>query len=317
MRAEPRDNGRLRYSRMIQGLDRKDLIVLAADKSIKLGVEALLVRQKNLGIRPISCDIFAHPDNDPGVLRESHHFLLRPQCRRYRYAITICDREGCGKEAFLREQLETTIEQRLHCKRMCGKIPRGSNCDRSGTSEAWIWGDWNMLANSIRWIGGGASLKKFLIQQRLLPLDQAKPPRPKEALQKAMKHVQTRFSECSPSIYGPTCGVPQSAWSTRLFLKMRATLQAWFPSRVTRFAPEPSNNRALPAGRGADGCLLLAQEPTIRTNVLLVLAPVTVSDSKGKSIDGLQADDFIPARRWRAPNAISRWIRPTPLLCRK
>jgi VWFA-related protein len=38
---------------------------------------------------------------------------------------------------------------------------------------------------------------------------------------------------------------------------------------------------------------LLAQEPTIRTNVPLVLAPVTVSDSKGNSIDGLQPDDFI------------------------
>jgi VWFA-related protein len=38
---------------------------------------------------------------------------------------------------------------------------------------------------------------------------------------------------------------------------------------------------------------LLAQEPIIRTNVPLVLAPVTVSDAKGKSIDGLQADDFI------------------------
>ncbi len=38
---------------------------------------------------------------------------------------------------------------------------------------------------------------------------------------------------------------------------------------------------------------LLAQEPTIRTNVPLVLAPVTVYDSKGRSIDGLQADDFI------------------------
>ncbi len=38
---------------------------------------------------------------------------------------------------------------------------------------------------------------------------------------------------------------------------------------------------------------LLAQEPTIRTNVPLVLAPVTVSDSKGNSIDGLQPDDFV------------------------
>lgn len=38
---------------------------------------------------------------------------------------------------------------------------------------------------------------------------------------------------------------------------------------------------------------LLAQEPTIRTNTSLVLVPVTVTDSKGKYIDGLQPDDFI------------------------
>ncbi len=38
---------------------------------------------------------------------------------------------------------------------------------------------------------------------------------------------------------------------------------------------------------------LWAQEPTIRTNVPLVLVPVSVTDAKGKSIDGLHADDFI------------------------
>jgi VWFA-related protein len=38
---------------------------------------------------------------------------------------------------------------------------------------------------------------------------------------------------------------------------------------------------------------LLAQDPTIRTNVPLVLVPVTVTDSKGAFIDGLQPEDFL------------------------
>jgi len=43
---------------------------------------------------------------------------------------------------------------------------------------------------------------------------------------------------------------------------------------------------------------VLAQEPLIRTNVPLVLAPVTVTDSKGKPIDGLEQDDFTLSDDW-------------------
>ncbi len=50
---------------MIPGGSGKDLIVLVADKSMKVGVESLLVRHKDLGIRPISYDVFSHRNNDP------------------------------------------------------------------------------------------------------------------------------------------------------------------------------------------------------------------------------------------------------------
>lgn len=40
-------------------------------------------------------------------------------------------------------------------------------------------------------------------------------------------------------------------------------------------------------------CLAAQQSPTIRTEVPLVMAPVTVTDAKGRYIDGLTAGDFV------------------------
>jgi hypothetical protein len=204
---------------MIPGSERKDLIVLVADRSMKLSVDILFARHKDLGIRSISCDVFTHENNDPGVLRESHSFL-RAQGRRYQYAITICDREGCGREAFPREQLEATIEQRL---RENGWENRAAAIVIDPELEAWIWGDWTVLARSIRWTGGGASLKSFLMQQRFLPLDQNKTPRPKEALERVLQEAQIRFSSAVHQSMAEQAEFERCV--DPAFLKMRGTLQ--------------------------------------------------------------------------------------------
>jgi hypothetical protein len=90
---------------MTPGDKPKDLIVLAADLSMRVAVEAVLKRHHPLRIREISYDVFAHPKNDPGVFREAHSFL-QAQTRNYQHAVAACDRDGCGKEALPREQLE-------------------------------------------------------------------------------------------------------------------------------------------------------------------------------------------------------------------
>lgn len=210
---------------MIPGPSAKDLIVLAADKSMKLALAGLLARHNDLGIHSISPDIFAHPNSDPGVVRKGHDFL-RPQCRRFRYAIAICDHDGCGKEPQAPEQIEAAIEQRLQAN---GWENRAAAIVIRPELEAWIWGDWSLLASFLRWNGGGTSLKNFLVQQKLLPPDGAKPPRPKEALQSAMRNVQIPFSSAIHQSMAEQAEFAQCV--DRAFLKLQKTLRAWFPLR--------------------------------------------------------------------------------------
>ena len=48
-----------------------------------------------------------------------------------------------------------------------------------------------------------------------------------------------------------------------------------------------------PESAAAEAAPDAASNATIRTNVPLVLVPVTVPDRKGKVIDGLQVEDFV------------------------
>jgi hypothetical protein len=201
----------------------KDLIVLTADKSMKLGMEALLSRPGHLGIRPLSFDVFAHPDNDPGVYGKCHDYL-RTLLRRYRFAIAMCDREGCGTEPLPREQIESRIELRL---RAHGWSETAAAIVLDPELEAWIWGDWRLVADSIRWAGGGADLRAWLIQEGLLNADQVKPHDPKKALQAAMTRTRIPFSSAIHQHLGAhgafaNCVDPS-------FLKLLGTLRAWFP----------------------------------------------------------------------------------------
>lgn len=71
-------------------------------------------------------------------------------------------------------------------------------------------------------------------------------------------------------------------------------------TRVTRFFPRSSHHAVFSTCFDRIGvpCALTVvlaaqQQPTIRTNVPLVLAPATVTDRKGNPIDGLTLEDFV------------------------
>jgi hypothetical protein len=126
----------------------KDLIVLAADKSMKLVLEALLARAAHLRLRSITFDAFSHPENDPGVRLRAHSFL-RGQLGNYGYAVALCDRCGSGsKETHSRETLEKRIEGGLQSN---GWENRSAAVVIDPELENWMWGDWGTSSNALRW----------------------------------------------------------------------------------------------------------------------------------------------------------------------
>ena len=168
---------------MTEQLQQRDLVVLFADKQMEFSVRGLLERRRALRIRPISFEIFVHPAKDPGCRGKSHDFL-RPFHRQYRYALVMFDREGCGNESQTREELEAEIEQRLS---QSGWENRAASIVLDPELEIWVWSDSSEVDRALDWTGRQPNLSSWLQSEGFVTEKEAKPVRPKEAMQQALK----------------------------------------------------------------------------------------------------------------------------------
>jgi hypothetical protein len=200
----------------------KDLIVLAADQSMKLAIGKLLTRTDHIGVRQISSEVYTHPERDPGVLRRSHEYL-RQYSRQYGHAIAICDREGSGRSAS-RDVLEDRMEQQLSAN---GWDDRASAIVIDPELEAWMWGDWVALTRCAGWRGDVHSLKEWLRTQTLLKAGEAKPQRPKETLESVLRENGMPWSSAIHKTMAETADT--TGCIDGAFLKLKLTLQRWFP----------------------------------------------------------------------------------------
>ena len=204
----------------------EDLIVLAADGSIKAVFEAVLNRHHSLGIREISYRVILQPDHDPGVL-QSGHKLLQAQSKNYRHGLTVCDRQGCGKEFRPREELEASIEK--HLSNHWGDRAAAIVIDPE--LEIWVWTDSPHVAEVIGWPSGMPALQHWLRSEGFLAEGQVKPNDPKTALQKAVRLRKKRQSSSLFRILASKVSLKNCI--DPAFLKLRATLTRWFPDTAS------------------------------------------------------------------------------------
>lgn len=208
---------------MKSGANVRDLIILGADKNIESAVRGLLSRPESLGTRQISTDVYVHPQRDPGCLLRAPEFL-RAFASQYRHAFVIFDREGCGETEKSRIELEQLLEGQLS---QAGWGDRAAAIVLDPELEIWVWSDSPEVPRVLGWQNAQPDLWTWLIDNGFLQVAGAKPQRPKEAVEAAIRQSCKRRS--SSLYFELACRVSLRRCIDPSFAKLRETLQIWFP----------------------------------------------------------------------------------------
>lgn len=203
--------------------DAKDLVVLAADKQIAETLRGVLSRPQALAIRPVSFSIYPHPRKDPGCLHEAEDFLRSFQ-RDAHHALVLFDYHGCGaSNEGSPDQIEERVEERLG---RSGWDERARCIVIDPELEVWVWSDSPEVDECLGWGGSTSRVRDWLRENGQWPVDAAKPPDPKEAVEMALEEVrQPRSSSLFRNLAE---SVSLSRCEDDSFQRFRQTVQEWF-----------------------------------------------------------------------------------------
>lgn len=199
----------------------KDLFVLAADSDAHRVLEAILKTPARLGIRPVTFEIERHPEHDPGCRLGSTEYL-RPFLGRFRHALVVFDRDGCGSTKTRREiQNEITADLAAN-----GWQDRARAIVIAPELEIWVWGSWSNLAKVLE--SGEAVLREVVTRQGHPISGLGKPTDPKTALGAVIRNRQQsgRRHRRSPRLFEQLAtNAPLNGCRDPAFRELRKTLR--------------------------------------------------------------------------------------------
>jgi hypothetical protein len=204
----------------------KDLIALVADADMEASVRGILSRPSALGIQPISFDVKRHVQRDAGCRSGAHDFL-RLWLHTFRYAVVLFDHEGCGKEQEVRDAVEREVEKRLEANGWRGRC---ATVVIAPELESWVWSDSIVVDDILGWGHHDPGLREWVRSETdFWKGQQAKPGRPKEAFEAALRNVgkpksAALFEELAGRVSVERCLDPS-------FHKFKRVLSEWFQPR--------------------------------------------------------------------------------------
>lgn len=213
---------------------KRPCVILVADSNMAATFRGFFKRNRwHLSIGCAAFDI--NPDigadlivdeggNDPGVYTKGHE-LLRPYQRSHHRALVVldCEWDGSpGKTCIVNDITKRLIDSGWpeHAVKVIAIEPELEN---------WLWQDKPQVAEVLRY-RNGPPLRQHLADQGWWPLDQSKPPRPKEAAEWVLR--QTRQPRSSAIYEQLAEKISVTGCTDQAFAEMRTTLQTWFPVEV-------------------------------------------------------------------------------------
>lgn len=199
----------------------KDLAIIVADSNMEQTVKAALLRPKSLGIRPITFDISTHPQRDSGM-RVTGPQMLALQHRQYNYGLIILDFVGSGSQCPNSIALERELDERI----VSYWESRAKAIVIDPELDIWMWGSDNALKQIFGW-PSEMHLRDWLQMKGVQFLPDRKPEQPKEAIEKIMFELKRPRS--SALYYEIASKISLHRCTDCAFLRLRETLQKWFP----------------------------------------------------------------------------------------
>jgi len=203
-----------------------ELVVLVADLDTESTMRGLLQRWQSLGIRKLEdgngFDILRHPQRDAGC-RSGAESFLDGFVRTHGNALVVFDHQGCGWDDRSAHAAENDLERRLSDVGWAGRC---AVVVIDPELEAWVWSDSPNVDAVLGWTGRSPPLRTWLMTERLLEADRAKPANPKKAMERAMRAVNKPLS---PHVFTQLAAtVSLGRCEDRSFLKLKRALQQWF-----------------------------------------------------------------------------------------
>jgi hypothetical protein len=201
----------------------KDLVVLAADRSIEVTIRGLLDRPKAIGIHPVEFDIYTHPRRDPGCYRQAHE-LLGPLLDQYKHALVVFDRVGSGSS-------DMAIDMEGRARALLagsGWRDRAAVVVIDPELEVWVWSDSPKVDEALHWAGRKPALRQWIRERGLWPPGQPKPGNPKRAVEAALWEVHIPASSSIFLALARTVSVERCV--DPAFGRLRDRLGSWFPA---------------------------------------------------------------------------------------